>query len=118
MVIKKGLTEQQEQGLLVGWLKMKRIKHYHCPNGGTRYIREAVMLKKQGVSAGVPDICLPIPNKKYHGLYVEMKRKQGGVVSLDQKNWIDYLNSQSYLAVVCKGFEAARSVIEEYLGDI
>lgn len=33
---------------------------HHIPNGGKRDKRTAVALKRQGVKAGVPDICLPV----------------------------------------------------------
>ena len=75
-------------------------------------------MKAEGVSAGVPDICIPVPNKKYHGLYIEMKRQKGGRVSEKQKEWIDRLNSLGYLVVVCRGFDEAREVIEEYIKEI
>lgn len=33
----------------------------------------AVALKRQGVKAGVPDICLPVARNGYHGLHIELK---------------------------------------------
>ena len=46
---------------------------HHIPNGGKRDKRTAVALKRQGVKAGVPDICLPVARNGYHGLYIELK---------------------------------------------
>ena len=88
---------------------------YHVPNGGSRDVREARNLKAQGVKAGVPDICLPVPRGGYHGLYIELKRCKGGRVSEEQAVWIDRLNRLGYRAVICKGWEAARHEIESYL---
>ena len=62
----------------------------------------------------MPDICIPVPNSKYHGLYIEMKRKKGGRVSQKQKEWIERLNRLGYLAVVCYGADEAIKVVEEY----
>ena len=107
--------ERQEQVMLVQYLRARKIPHYAVPNGGSRNVREARNMKAEGVSAGVPDICIPVPNNKYHGLHIEMKRKSGGRVSEHQKNWIETLNNNGYLAVVCMGFEEAREVVEEYL---
>lgn len=107
--------ERDEQKLLVKYLQIKRIPFYAIPNGGSRNKIEARNMKAEGVSAGVPDICIPVPNKKYHGLYIEMKRQKGGVVSENQKKWIDRLNQNGYLAVVCRGFEEAREVVKEYM---
>ena len=73
------------------------------------------MLKATGATAGVPDLFLPVPTSQYHGLFIEMKRTKGGKVSPEQKEWLEYLNSAGYRAVVCKGFLEAKAVIESYL---
>ena len=49
---------------------------YHIPNGGRRDAKEAAHLKRQGVRAGVPDLCLPVPRGGFHGLYIELKAGQ------------------------------------------
>ena len=63
---------------------------------------------------GVPDLCLPVPRKNYHGLYIEMKYGNGRT-SKEQREWINKLNEQGYKAVVCNGFEKAKETIEKYL---
>lgn len=88
---------------------------FHIPNGGSRNVVEAVHFKQQGVKPGVPDIFLPIPTKKYHGLFIELKKDKGGRVSPEQHEWIDYLTKQGYKAQVCKGFDEAQKTIERYL---
>lgn len=88
---------------------------YHVPNGGSRNPIEGRNLKMQGVRRGVPDICLPVPRGGFHGLYIELKRRKGGVVSEEQAVWIDRLNRVGYRAVVCHGWDAAREEIEAYL---
>lgn len=35
-----------------------KLMFFHCPNGGSRDIREAAMLKKMGVKSGVADLLL------------------------------------------------------------
>ena len=111
-------TEREEQIKLVKYLKWNKIPFYAVPNGGSRNPVEGKNLKLEGVSAGVPDICIPVPNKKYHGLYIEMKRQKGGRVSEKQKEWIERLNKLGYLAVVCKGAEEAKVVVEKYMKEI
>jgi len=108
-------TEREEQKTLIQYLRARGIPFYAVPNGGSRNPIEAKNLKAEGVSAGVPDICIPVPNKKYHGLYIEMKRQKGGRVSEKQKEWIDRLNQNGYLAVVCRGFKEAKIVVEKYM---
>lgn len=88
---------------------------FHIPNGGSRDPREAHNLRMQGVKPGVPDICLPVPRNGYAALYIELKRKSGGVLSDNQRVWLKALNRAGNRAVVCKGFDEARTEILEYL---
>lgn len=108
--------EAQEQEAFFRWASFyPELRYmYAVPNGGSRNKLEAVSLKRQGVKAGVPDICLPLPKGKYHGLYIEMKYGKNTASDM-QKEYIDYLNSVGYRAVICYGFEAARRVITSYL---
>lgn len=88
---------------------------YHIPNGGYRSKAEAARFRREGVKPGVPDICLPVPRGEYHGLYIELKRRDGGKVSKFQTEWIAKLNENGYLAVVCNGWEKAAETITQYL---
>ena len=92
--------ERDEQKILVQYLQTRRIPFYAIPNGGSRNKIEARNMKLEGISAGVPDICIPVPNTHYHGLYIEMKRKKGGRVSENQKKWLKICFSHVYKAVV------------------
>lgn len=71
--------EANEQEALFRWAAFVRGRFpeidllYHIPNGGSRNRLEAANLKRQGVKAGVPDLCLPVASGKYHGLYIELK---------------------------------------------
>lgn len=91
------------------------MRMYHVPNGGKRNKVEAAKLKRQGVKAGVPDICLPAPRYGYHGLYIELKRQHEGTVSEDQAEWIEYLAHEGYVAAVCHGWYEAAQLIMRYL---
>ncbi len=108
-------TEDQEQIKLAVWLAKQGIRFYAVPNGGRRNLLEAIKFKRMGVSPGVPDVCIPIPSGSYHGLYIELKRESGGVVSESQANWLNYLQSQGYWATVARGFEQAKAIVLEYL---
>lgn len=114
-------TEAQEQKALFEWARWNAKRYpalellYHIPNGGSRNPIEAHNLKAQGVKAGVPDICLPVPNLVNTALYIELKRRRGGKVSDEQRGWIAALNRVGNRAVVCRGWEEARDVILDYL---
>ena len=88
---------------------------YHPANGGLRDGRTAAILQQTGVKPGVPDVCLPAPRGGHGALFIEMKKARGGVVSANQKVWINRLNEAGNKAVVCRGWEQARDVIVKYL---
>ncbi len=114
------MSEAQEQAALFQWAQLARQQYkelelmYHVPNGGRRDSKEAVSLKRQGVKAGVPDICLPAGKGGYFGLYIELKVGRNKTSSM-QDLWIKRLQDMNYRTVVCYGWLKAREVIEEYL---
>ena len=114
-------TEAQEQTALFQWAKLMEKKWpelqllHAIPNGGSRNPIEARHLKEQGVKPGIPDVFLPVARGGYHGLYIEMKRRKGGRVSVEQKKMILALRDQGFRAEVCEGWEKARDVITEYM---
>ena len=118
--------EDIEQIEVVEWMRKNNVLHYAIPNGGKRHVKTASDLKKQGVSAGVPDLCIPIPNNDYHGLYIEMKRRPkilkngkksytNSSASISQLEWISKLNALGYKSTICYGSDEAIKVIKEYL---
>lgn len=86
---------------------------HHIPNGGERNKVVALKLKNQGVKKGIPDIFFPCARKGFHGLYIEMK-KQGGVLSKEQKKVIKQLENNRYCVKVCYTFNEARIALLEY----
>lgn len=88
---------------------------FAIPNGGDRNVLVAVKLKKEGVRRGVPDMFLALPRGGWHGLFIEMKRRRGGVVSPEQAAYIEALRAQGYRAEVCKGCDEALEVLRDYL---
>lgn len=109
-------TEYDEQVRFVNWLDDEGIKHYAIPNGRTN-AGEGAKYRASGAVPGVPDLCIPYARKSLHGLYIELKRISGGVVSAQQREWLQFLNDEGFKAVVCKGFDEAKKVVEDYFGD-
>ena len=72
-------SEATEQETVIQWCRWHEGKYpelkliYHVPNGGSRNTLEAANLKRQGVKAGVPDLCLPVPK---NGLYRNEVREE------------------------------------------
>lgn len=91
---------------------------HHIPNGGERNKVVALKLKNQGVKKGIPDIFFPCARKGFYGLYIEMK-KEGGVLSKEQKNIIHQLQMNGYCVRICYTFNEARiALLEYYYGTI
>lgn len=87
---------------------------FAIPNGGLRKIQVAMKLKAEGVRSGVPDLMLAVPHGKYHGLFIEMKKCEGGRASDNQKIMMQHLIALGYKAVICHGWMAAKQCIEQY----
>jgi hypothetical protein len=113
-------SEHEEQASLIKWFDITQ-KHLKCrlfaiPNGGQRHILVASKLKAEGVRRGVPDLMLPVKNRDYCGLFIEMKAKKGKATP-EQLEWIYYLNSAGYFALVCYGLDEAKMAILTYLAN-
>lgn len=120
MAHKYYIHESVEQEGVFKWANFMSGKYpeiellYHIPNGGSRNKIEAANLKRQGVKAGVPDLCLPVARGKWHGLYIEMKAGDNKTTE-KQDMWLAALRNQGYAAEVCYGWEETAEVITKYL---
>lgn len=101
-------TEHIEQKAFVHWFRhnFPRVLIFAVPNGEKRSITVAKRLKAEGVVRGIPD--LYIPEWK---VFVEMKRRKGGVLSKDQKNVIGYLESIGDTVIIGRGAADASAQI-------
>lgn len=118
----KRKSEAQHQSAVMKWSQQPSIRQrwpclcllHHIPNGGRRDPIEARHLKEQGVKPGVPDLCLPVPRGRFHGLYIELKTQRGHATP-EQEWWGRKLQEQGYAWFVCRGWQSAIAAIEEYL---
>ena len=113
-------TEDEEQIWLFLWAKINSGKWpelalmHHIPNGGMRSKSEAARFKAMGVKRGVSDVFLPVSKGGYHGLYIELKAKDGRLEK-EQKEWIAAVREQGYYAAVCYGGFEAANLVEAYM---
>lgn len=122
--------EHEEQVILINWAicsyglypELKLL--FAVPNGGKRGWGTAKKLKSEGTRRGIPDLILPVPRFNnyvegqvcwYHGLFIEMKKKEKGQVSIDQKWWHEQLRELGYRVEVCYGADEAKEVLKDYL---
>ena len=112
--VERQKTEHEHQRELVRWFRQTwpGTLIFAIPNGGARSLATAGRLKAEGVTPGVPDLFVPA-----WGLWIEMKRAKGGVVSPEQKKMIKALESVGYCVLVCRGCEDAKAQIEQHIKD-
>lgn len=110
-------TEQDEQFVAAAWLRRMNIPHHHSPNGGYRNPIEAAKFKRLGTQPGFPDFWIPLMRKGYGGLYIELKRQYGGVLSEHQKYWRDLSRREGYAWYEAKGASQLMEIVKNYLGD-
>jgi len=96
---------------------------YTRKEDGTRYSRQGVIMKQEGLRAGVPDIFLPAPvvfrtaggkRHQWHGLFVEMKVGRRKPTN-EQEEWLYHLRQMGYAVVVAYGAQQAWEAITAYL---
>ena len=104
-------SEHVEQRELISWFRKRYpgVLIYAIPNGGKRGKAEAMRLKCEGVTSGIPDLHIPA-----WCLWIEMKTETGGKLSADQKVMISHLDSIGHSVIVGYGKKDAIEKILSY----
>lgn len=84
------------------------------PNGSGTTARNRLALYAEGLLPGVPDLFIPEAKKGFHGLWIEMKTKEG-IESKQQKSIRSNLERNGYLCYVARCEQTAINIIEAYL---
>lgn len=69
-------AESQIQRAIVAALRARGLVCFAIPNGGARRHIEAAIMKGEGVQAGVPDLCVPMPAARTVWLEVKAGRNK------------------------------------------
>lgn len=126
MSVQLNLSEYEECKIFVQWLRLNNIPHAHYANESQSGSKSAMIrgakLKAIGQSRGVFDYDIYVPIKGITGVIdcyelikIEMKRKKGGVVSDEQKNWLDIYEKAGIPSKICKGADEAIDFVKSYL---
>ena len=115
-------TEHAEQVAFVARCRREDIFVFSIPNGvmidddeddkkfakKPKYDKYAQInkLKAEGMTAGIPDLFIP-----QYKLFIEMKRRDGGVVSESQKKVHKILRGLDYKVEVCAGAKQAYDIV-------
>ncbi len=97
-------SEHLEQVTAVNWFRKEYPKCliFAVPNGDLRAVSVAQRLKHEGVTAGIPDLCIIFENGKT--VWIEMKKTKGGVISSKQKEIHSKMRELHQTVIVCNGF--------------
>ena len=118
--------EDEECIAFSNWLKLNNIPHAHIANESNSGSKNAMIrgakLKRMGQSKGVWDYDIFVPIKGINGtvdcyqeLRIEMKRRHGGVVSQEQKEWGKIYELSGTPCKICKGVDEAIKFVNYYL---
>jgi hypothetical protein len=88
---------------------------FAIPNGGQRNAIVAKRLKAEGVTAGVYDIFISIPNNLNHGLYIECKAGKNKLTD-EQVAFRDKMIEIGYWCEECRTIEDFEMILENYFG--
>lgn len=95
---------------------------FAVPNGGARgdskqsAMMVGAMMKAEGVKRGVSDLMVPIPRHGLSGLFIEMKRLDGGTESKEQKAFGAAMQGFGFGYMVCHGWIEAANAIMAWMG--
>ena len=112
--------ESKIQQLCVRWFRLQYPEIasllFSVPNGGTRILKEAIVLKKEGLVAGVSDLILLIPCGGYASLCIEMKTDdKTSRQSASQKEWQKAAEAAGNKYIVCRSFDEFVTEVKKYL---
>lgn len=110
-------SEDAEQRTTVEYCEAMGIPVFHIPNEGKRSKAYAARMKRVGLRSGVPDLMVPVARGDYHGLFIEMKRRNFTPSKLtdSQREWIYTLKANGYAAFVCAGADKAIRCVDWYM---
>lgn len=110
--------ESHLQQICVRWFRLQyphlALNLFAVPNGGARKIIEASIMKAEGTTAGVSDLILLHPSKRYHALCIEMKTEKGRQQP-SQKLWQKAVENRGYKYIIVRSLEQFRDEITAYI---
>ena len=114
--------EAIEQAKVIAWARANENNYpylwmLHSSLNGVKMTKaQAGRAIAQGMLSGVPDLFLPVPRGKYHGLYIEMKHGSNTLTD-NQKKFLQNAANVGFAVSVCYSAQEAIKRIEDYYKD-
>lgn len=86
----------------------------HFPNEGKRSLRYGALMKSLGMRKGVSDLFIAVPRHEFGGAWIELK-SENGILSLEQKAFLEDMKAQNYYTNVCWSLDEAIEAVTWYL---
>jgi hypothetical protein len=116
-LLKSGdMPEETIHKTVMDWVRLNdSIKDLviHIPNEGRRSERYGRVLKDMGMRAGVSDLLILMQRHGYGAAFIELKSKKG-IVSKEQKKFLEDMELQNYFTCVCRSIESCIDTIKWY----
>ena len=121
---KKPVSEYEHQKSFIDYIraaypkyeKLTRLSLNGIPLPRSSFGMIIAMAKKAGMVKSESDLFIAVPANGYHGLFIEMK-KPGGVLSDEQRKYLDTVASMGYAAHACYSDKEAIRVFENYINN-
>ena len=112
--------ESTIQQQCVAWFRLQHRSLakllFAVPNGGARRLREAQIMKAEGVTAGVSDLILLVARGGYNALCIEVKTgSSSSRLSPAQKEWRELATAAGNKYVVCRSLDEFQHEVSHYL---
>lgn len=118
MALRRGKQQPEArlQESCVNWFRYQYPNEllFAIPNGGRRDAKEAAHMKRTGVLAGVPDLCLATPRNGYGGMYIELKAGKNTETEKQVEVRLK-LTAAGYMCVVCRTFDEFHETVKAYM---
>jgi len=112
-------SERDEHKALVHWLSLHpRLKFCYLHVHNEMVGNDRFHAKRLGIRKGVFDFFIALPNKHYHGLWIELKRRIKYNISKEQRQWQTTMIANGYEAIFAIGWDEAREAIIAYVSDL
>ncbi len=102
----------------VKWFRLRfrepKYLIFSIPNGGSRNLITAKILKAEGTRAGMPDLCVMTFDRIF---FIEMKYGKG-TQKPSQKEIESMLTDMNYTYYICRSFDEFRIACESELGSV
>ena len=118
------ISEHDEQVAVVEYLynRYPSALFWATPNGArlsggpSKRARQMNALKAEGFLPGVSDLIIFEPRGGYPCMFLEMKRKNGGVISENQIDFLAQVEKRGAFTAIAHGADEAIELIDTYMG--